>query len=164
MAKRRPKRGFDAGMARPADPYAGGMAPASARSQRQHRVGESLRRALSDILMRGDAHDPELARHSLIVTEVRTSPDLRHATVFVSALGGREEEAALAALAKNRGILRKLLSREVTLKYSPELHFERDQSFDQMDETRRLLDQDEVKRDLGGDDTDEREGEAGSGA
>ena len=135
-------------MARPADPYAGGLAPAGGRSQRQHRVGESLRRALSDILMRGDAHDPELSRHSIIVTEVRASPDLRHATVFVSALGGREEEEALVALAKNRGILRKLLSREVTLKYSPELHFERDQSFDRMDETRRLLDQDEVKRDL----------------
>ena len=149
MAKRRPKRGLEMGMARPADPYAGGLFAAKGPSQRQQRVGESLRRALADILIRGDAHDPELARHSIIVTEVRASPDLRHATVFVSALGGREEEAALEALAKNRGLLRKLLSREVTLKYSPELHFERDQSFDQMDETRRLLDQDDVRRDLG---------------
>ena len=111
MAKRRSKRGFDAGMARPSDPYAGGVPHAKGSSQRQQRVGESMRRALSDILMRGDAHDPELSRHSIIVTEVRASPDLRHATVFVSALGGREEEAALEALARNRGALRRLLSR-----------------------------------------------------
>ena len=136
------------GGARPADPYAGGVLPSKGPSQRQQRVGESLRRALSDILLRGDAHDPELARHSITVTEVRASPDLRHATVFVLPLGGRDEEAAMAALAKNRGALRSLLSREVTLKYAPELHFERDASFDRMDETRRLLESDEVRRDL----------------
>lgn len=146
MAKRRNRRSLDGPS--PADPFAGGAHSAKGPSQRQQRVGESLRRALSDILMRGDAHDPELSRHSLIVTEVRASPDLRHATVFVSALGGREEAAALEALAKNRGTLRRLLSREITLKYSPELHFERDASFDRMDETRRLLDRREVRRDL----------------
>lgn len=135
-------------MARPADPFGGGAMHAKGPSQRQQRVGESMRRALSEILMQGDAHDPELARHSIIVTEVRASPDLRHATVFVSALGGRDEEAALEALGRNRGRLRKLLSREITLKYSPELHFERDQSFDRMDETRRLLDREDVRRDL----------------
>lgn len=154
MAKRRAKRGSDFGMARPADPFAGGASHAKGPSQRQQRVGESMRRALSDILMRGDAHDPELSRHSIIVTEVRASPDLRHATVFVSSLGGREEDAALAALGRNRGALRRLLSREVTLKYAPELHFERDQSFDRMDETRRLLEQEDVRRDIAAKDSD----------
>ncbi|MEM9724801.1 MAG: 30S ribosome-binding factor RbfA [Pseudomonadota bacterium] len=117
-------------------------------SQRQQRVGESLRRALSDILMRGDAHDPDLARHSITVTEVRASPDLKQATVYVLPLGGRDADAALEALRRNRGGLRALLGRAVTLKYTPELHFQRDDSFDRMDETRRLLDQEEVRRDL----------------
>lgn len=146
MAKRRAKRGLELGAAQPSDPL--GHLAARGPSQRQQRVGESLRRALSDILMRGEAHDPDLARHSITVTEVRTSPDLRHATVFVLPLGGRDEHAALEALIRNRGALRTLLSKAVTLKYAPELHFERDASFDRMDETRRLLAREDVRRDL----------------
>lgn len=131
-------------MARKSKPGSSHGAP----GQRQLRVGETIRRALSDILLRGDAHDPELARHSITVTEVRTSPDLRHATVFFLPLGGREEEAAEAALNANAGALRHLLARAIELKYSPELHFVIDRSFDRMDETNRLLGDDRVRRDL----------------
>lgn len=145
MAKRRPKRPLETA---PADPFAESGLSGKGPSQRQQRVGETLRRALADILMRGEAHDPELARHSITVSEVRTSPDLRHATVFVLPLGGRDEAEALAALERNRGALRRLVSRAVTLKYAPELHFERDASFDRMDETRRLLESAAVRRDV----------------
>lgn len=146
MAKRRPKKSDDP-VARAAEVLHGSSA-AGGRSQRQHRVGENLRRALSDILLRGDAHDPELARHSITVSEVRTSPDLRHATVYVLPLGGRDADAALAALVRARGQLRTLLGRAVVLKYAPELHFELDVSFDRMDETRRLLAEERVVRDV----------------
>jgi len=117
-------------------------------SQRQLRVGELIRRALSDVLMRGDLHDPELAHASITVGEVRTTPDLRHATVFVLPLGGVNTEAVLRALERNKGELRRTVTRAVKLKFSPELRFQADRSFDQMDETRRLLDSAEVRRDL----------------
>ncbi|MEL6979236.1 MAG: 30S ribosome-binding factor RbfA [Pseudomonadota bacterium] len=146
MAKRRPRRNGQASPS-PADPYPS-AAGLGAQSQRQQRVGEMLRRALSEILMRGETHDPELGRHSITVTEVRASADLRQATVYVTPLGGREEDEALEALARNRGALRKLVSRAVTLKFAPELRFRLDESFDRMDETRRLLDQERVRRDL----------------
>ncbi|MEO0682752.1 MAG: 30S ribosome-binding factor RbfA [Pseudomonadota bacterium] len=117
-------------------------------SQRQLKVGETLRRALSQVLARGDVHDAELARFSITVGEARMSPDLRHATVFVLPLGGAGAEEALAALNRSRGELRRAVTRAVTLKYSPELHFVLDESFDRMDDTRRLLGDDRVRRDL----------------
>lgn len=117
-------------------------------SQRQLKVGENIRRALSDILMRGDLWDPDLARKPITVCEVRTSPDLRHATAFVLPLGGDGAQEMLAALKRNAGELRRQVTRSVTLKYSPELHFVLDESFDRMDAARRLLDSDEVRRDL----------------
>lgn len=116
--------------------------------QRQLRVAETIRRALSDVLLRGDVHDPELAKHSITVSEVRTSPDLRHATVFFLPLGGRDEAGAEAALNANAGAIRRLVTRSVELKYSPELHFVLDHSFDRMDETNRLLSDEKVRRDL----------------
>lgn len=122
---------------------------AGAPSHRQLRVGENIRRALSDILLRGDTHDPDLTRHSITVSEVRTSPDLRQATVFVLPLGGRDAEAALAALQRNAAELRRLVVRAVTLKYAPELRFVLDESFDRMDAARRLLDEETVRRDTG---------------
>lgn len=128
--------------------------PGDGRSQRQLRVGESIRRALSEILARGEAHEPELARHSITVSEVRTSPDLKHATAFVLPLGGRDSEGALAALRRAAPELRHLLTRQVTLKYAPQLKFVLDESFDRMDAARRLLDDPTVRRDTG------RDGEA----
>nr|WP_081536058.1 30S ribosome-binding factor RbfA [Rhodovulum sp. P5] len=124
------------------------MSRSSAPSQRQLRVGELIRRTLSEVLARGDVHDPELNRMSITVGEVRTSPDLKVATAFILPLGGRGAEDALEALRRNKGELRRMVSKKLTLKFSPELRFALDQTFDQMDETRRLLAQDDVARDL----------------
>ena len=117
-------------------------------SQRQLRVGELIRRTLADVLAQGDVHDPDLNRMSITVGEVRTSPDLRVATAFVLPLGGQGRDEALAALNRNRGELRRQLNRKLTLKRSPELRFVLDETFDRMDETRRLLASDAVSRDL----------------
>ncbi|MFP4275670.1 MAG: 30S ribosome-binding factor RbfA [Paracoccaceae bacterium] len=117
-------------------------------SQRQLRVGELIRRTLSDVLARGDIHDPDLNRLSLTVGEVRTSPDLKVATAFVLPLGGKGRDEALALLERNKGELRRAISKEMTLKYAPELRFRLDETFDRLDETRRLFAQDAVRRDL----------------
>lgn len=117
-------------------------------SQRQLRVGELIRRTLSDVLTRGEIHDPDLNRLSITVGEVRTSPDLRVATAFVLPLGGGQRDEALEALRRNRGELRRAVSKALTLKFSPELRFAIDETFDRMDETRRLLDREDVRRDL----------------
>ena len=122
-------------------------------SQRQLRVGELIRRALSDLLMQGATHDPDLNRMSITVSEVRVSPDLRVATVFVLPLGGKDKEAAIKALARNTYELRRGLNKEMTLKHSPELRFLIDDTFDRMDATRALLNRDEVRRDLDTPDT-----------
>ncbi len=117
-------------------------------SQRQLRVGELIRRTLSDVLARGDVHDPALSGLSITVGEVRLSPDLKHATVFVLPLGGERAEEMLAALRRNHSELRRLVSRQLTLKYAPDLRFRIDDTFDRMDETRRLFAQEKVQRDL----------------
>ncbi|MFP4045210.1 MAG: 30S ribosome-binding factor RbfA [Rhodosalinus sp.] len=116
-------------------------------SQRQLRVGELIRRRLSDVLMRGDVHDPDLNRLSLTVGEVRMSPDLKVATAFVLPLGGRGQDEALALLDRNRAELRRQVAKGLELKFAPELRFRIDESFDRMDETRRLLAQPDVRRD-----------------
>ncbi len=120
-------------------------------SQRQLRVGEMLRRAISEILTRGDLYDPDLANVSVTVGEVRTSPDLKNATVFVYPLGGQNAENMVAALNKSSGEVRYALTKNITLKHSPKIKFMLDTTFDQMDDTRRLLNQENVTRDLGDD-------------
>ena len=85
---------------------------------------------------------------SITVGEVRTSPDLRIATAYVLPLGGRGREEALAALRRNRHELRRAVSKELTLKFSPEIKFAIDETFDRLDDTRRLFDQESVRRDL----------------
>ena len=117
-------------------------------SQRQLRVGELIRRMLAEILNRGEIHDPDLNRMSITVGEVRTSPDLRVATAYVLPLGGQGRDEALDALRRNRYELRRAISKGLTLKYSPELRFVLDDTFDRMDETNRLLSQDHVQRDI----------------
>ncbi len=117
-------------------------------SQRQLRVGEMLRRSISDILARGDLYDPDLANISITVGEVRTSPDLKNATVFVYPLGGQNAKDMVIALNKSSGEVRYALTKNVTLKHSPKLKFMLDTTFDQMDETSRLLNQTNVTRDL----------------
>jgi ribosome-binding factor A len=117
-------------------------------SQRQLKVGELVRRALADVLARGDVHEPTLARLSITVSEVAMTPDLRHATVYVMPLGGRDVAGALEALHRARGELRHAVDRVVNLKFSPDLTFRADERYDRMDEVRRMLDQPAVKRDL----------------
>lgn len=121
---------------------------ASGPSQRQLRVGELLRRTLADVLSRGDVHDADLNRIPITVSEVRASPDLKIATAYVMPLAGREQDTALTALRRNKAELRHLVSREMTLKYAPDLRFKLDETFDRMDETRRLLSDETVQRDL----------------
>ena len=117
-------------------------------SQRQLRVGELIRRSLSDALNRGDIHDPDLNRLSITVAEVRTSPDLKIATVYVMPLGGGKREEAIQGLKRNRGELRRALSRDTDLKFTPNLRFVIDETFDRMDETRELFSREEVRRDV----------------
>ena len=121
-------------------------------SQRQLRVGELIRRSLAEMLTRGEVYDADIAHMSITVGEVRTSPDLKVATVHVMPLGGHDADLAIAALNRNKAELRRHLNRSVKLKFSPELRFVADTTYDQMDETRRLLAQETVKRDLDADD------------
>lgn len=117
-------------------------------SQRQLRVAELIRRTLADVLARGDVHDPDLSRMPITVSEVRTSTDLKIATAYVMPLGGKDQQIALKALARNKAELRHLVGRELTLKYAPDLRFKLDETFDRMDDTRRLLGQERVQRDV----------------
>ncbi|MBC7179482.1 ribosome-binding factor A [Roseovarius sp. MBR-51] len=119
-------------------------------SQRQLRVGELIRRTLSEVLMRGDIHDPDLNRISVTVGEVRTSSDLKIATAYVMPLGGEGQEDLIALLARNKHELRRIIGKKVGLKYAPDLRFRLDETFDQIDETRRLFEQDTVRRDVEG--------------
>lgn len=116
-------------------------------SQRQLRVGETIRRALSDVLARGDVHDTDLNRMSITVGEVRTSPDLKIATAYVLPLGGEGRDQVIELLARNKGELRRAVSKKLTLKFAPDLRFRLDETFDQMDETRRMLSEGRVRRD-----------------
>ena len=117
-------------------------------SQRQLRVGELIRRALSEILMQGIVHDPDLNRISVTVSEVTASPDLKIATAYVCPLGGQGGEDLIALLAKNKSEIRRSISKKLTLKYTPDLRFRIDETFDRMDETRRLFSEKNIKRDL----------------
>jgi ribosome-binding factor A len=121
------------------------------RSVRLLRVGEQVRHALSDILMRGDVHDEVLASHSVSVTEVRMSPDLRHATVFVKPLLGADEEAVLKALRTNTAYLQRTVATRVNTKYAAKLKFLADESFDQGGHIDAILRSPIVARDLGAD-------------
>jgi ribosome-binding factor A len=117
-------------------------------SQRQLRVGELIRRALSELLARGDVHDPDLSEASITVGEVRASPDLKVATVHVLPLGGGGAEAVIEALERNRHEIRRRVARAVALKFSPELRFCVDDTFDRLDGARRLFAQEAVRRDV----------------
>ena len=112
------------------------------------RVGELIRRTLSEVLARGDIHDSELNRVSVTVGEVSASPDLKVATAYVCPLGGQGGDNLIALLAKNKSEIRRAISKELTLKFTPDLRFRLDETFDRMDETRRLFSQDAVRQDL----------------
>src|SRR5688572_4532458 len=118
------------------------------RSVRLLRVGEQVRHALSEILMRGDVHDEVLQSHLVSVTEVRMSPDLRHATVFVKPLLGSDEAEVLAALKRNVRYLRGEVARRVNTKFAAALKFLPDESFDQGSHIDSLLRAPKVAQDL----------------
>jgi ribosome-binding factor A len=120
------------------------------RSVRTLRVGEQVRHVLSEILQRGDVHDDTLARHMVSVTEVRMSPDLRHATVFVKPLLGEDEAAVLTALRQNTAFLQREVAARVRLKYAARLKFLADESFDEGSRIDALLRQPDIARDLDG--------------
>lgn len=117
-------------------------------SQRQLRVGELIRRTLSEVLMRGEVHDPELQAMSITVGEVTITRDLKIATAWVLPLGGEGAGDAVAALNRNRGELRRLVMHGITLRHAPELRFRVDETFDRMDATRRMLSEERVRRDV----------------
>ena len=117
-------------------------------TQRMLRVGEMIRRTLSEILQLGEVHDPDLARMSITVGEVRMSPDLRIATAFILPLGGIGKEEALDALRRNRHEVRHLVVKGGSMKFATELRFQLDGTFDKMDATRALLAEDHVRQDL----------------
>src|SRR5437868_12000500 len=119
------------------------------RSVRLLRVGEQMRHVLSELLQRGDVHDDVLQKHLVSITEVRMSPDLRHATVFVKPLLGQDEEAVLKALRQNTAYLQREVARRVRMKYAARLKFIADESFDEGTPTDRLLRPERVRKDIG---------------
>jgi ribosome-binding factor A len=128
---------------------------AAGASQRQLRVGEAVRHALAEVLAQGEVHDPVLEGHMITVPEVRMSPDLRLATIYVIPLGGRDEEAVVAALERNKRYLRGVIARKVNLKFAPDIRFRLDERFDEAERIEKLLRSPAVKRDLGGGDDGE---------
>jgi ribosome-binding factor A len=117
-------------------------------SQRQLRVGELIRHAVSEMLTRGDVHDPVIEAHLITIPEVRMSPDLRLATIYVMPLGGRDIEAVLEALENNKRYLRGEIARHVNLKFSPDIRFHADERFTEAERIEKLLRTPAVQRDL----------------
>lgn len=124
------------------------------RSVRLLKVGEQTRHVLSEILARGDVHDETLAKHMVSVTEVRMSPDLRHATVFVKPLLGKDEEKVLKALRTNTAYLQREVAARVQMKYAAKLKFLADESFDEGSHIDTLLRAPKVAQDLTDDSED----------
>ncbi len=125
---------------------------AQEKSVRTLRVGEQVRHVLSEILQRGDVHDETLASHMVSITEVRMSPDLRHATVFVKPLLGKDEAAVLKALRTNTAYLQREVAHRVKMKYAARLKVLADESFDEGSHIDALLRDPHVAQDIGSDD------------
>jgi ribosome-binding factor A len=117
-------------------------------SQRQLRVGELVRHALAELLTRGDVHDPVIEGHLITVPEVRMSPDLRLATVYIMPLAGRDTEEVVAAFERNKKFLRGEVAHTINLKFAPDLRFRVDDRFAEVERIEKLLRSPEVKRDL----------------
>jgi ribosome-binding factor A len=117
-------------------------------SQRQLRVGEVVRHTLSELFIRGDVHDPVIQSHLITVPEVRMTPDLRLATIYVMPLGGRDQGEVLAALERNKKFLRGEIAHRVNLKFAPEVRFRIDERFDEAERIEKLLRTPAVQRDL----------------
>jgi ribosome-binding factor A len=126
-------------------------------SQRQLRVGETVRHAVADILVNGSVHDSDLEGHIITVPEVRMSPDLKLATVYVMPLGGRDTEIVIAALERHKKFLRGEVARRVNLKFAPDLRFRVDDRFDEAERIEKLLRTPAVQKDLASDSQDPEE-------
>jgi len=126
-------------------------------SQRQLRVGEIVRHAVAEFLVNGSVHDPDLEGHIITVPEVRMSPDLKLATVYVMPLGGRDSEKVIAALARNKKFLRGEVARRVNLKFAPDIRFRVDERFDEAERIEKLLRTPAVQRDLAPDSPESEE-------
>ena len=128
-------------------------------SQRQLRVGEQVRHAIADILAQGTVHDADLEGHIITVPEVRMSPDLKLATIYVMPLGGRDTELIIAALERNKKFLRGEVARRVNLKFAPDLRFRVDERFDEAERIEKLLRTPAVQKDLEQDPDSDRDEE-----
>lgn len=117
-------------------------------SQRQLRVGEMLRHALSEILRRSEIRDPDLEGVSITITQVKPSPDMRYATVYCAPLGGKNARAIIAALNRHKGFLRGQMGHAITTKFTPDLRFVEDRSFAEAEKIENLLKSPAVARDL----------------
>ena len=126
-------------------------------SQRQLRVGEIVRHAIADLLSQGSVHDPELEGHIITVPEVRMSPDLKLATIYVMPLGGRDIKIVIAALERHKKFLRGEIARRVNLKFAPDVRFRVDERFDEAERIEKLLRTPAVQRDLAADSPDSEE-------
>jgi ribosome-binding factor A len=120
-------------------------------AQRQLRVAETVRHAIAEILAQGSAHDPDLEGHIITVPEVRMSPDLKLATIYVMPLGGRDTDVVLAALERNKKFLRGEISHRVNLKFAPDVRFRVDERFEEAERIEKLLRTPAVQRDLNSD-------------
>jgi ribosome-binding factor A len=123
-------------------------------SPRQLRVGELIRHELADMLSRGDIHDPVIEAHMITVPEVRMSPDLRLATIYIMPLGGRDADDVIEAFEHNNRYVRGEIARRVNLKFAPEIRFRVDERFDEAERIEKLLKTPAVQRDLGGEKED----------
>ena len=121
---------------------------AAGASQRQLRVGETVRHAVAEILAHDDVHDPDLQGHVITVPEVRMSPDLKLATIYVMPLGGRNIEVVITALNRNKRFLRGKIAHRVNLKFAPDVRFRIDERFDEAERIEKLLRTPAVQRDL----------------
>jgi ribosome-binding factor A len=128
-------------------------------SQRQLRVGELIRHEMAEILARGDVHDPVIEAHMITVPEVRMSPDLRLATIYIMPLGGRDAKEVLDALERNKRYIRGEIGRRVNLKFAPEIRFRIDERFDEAERIEKLLRTPVVQRDLSAKDLDDEKDE-----
>jgi ribosome-binding factor A len=117
-------------------------------TQRQLRVGELVRHAVAEILAQGGVHDDTLSGHIITVPEVRMSPDLKLATIYVMPLGGRDTDAVLEALARNKKFLRGEIAHRVNLKFAPDIRFRADERFDEAERIEKLLRTPAVQKDL----------------
>ena len=126
-------------------------------SQRQLRVGEMLRHALSDILRNNEIRDPDLDGVSVTITQVKPSPDMRYATVYCEPLGGLNAKAIVAALNRHKGFLRGEMGHRIAMKFTPDLRFVEDESFAEAQKIETILKSPEVQRDLATPDEEQEE-------